>query len=224
MKERAEHMTNHPIVVENVTKTYGEHTVLSNVSICFEKNKIHGLIGRNGSGKTMLLKCICGLTPVSKGTITVNGRVLGKDSDIAPDTGIIIESPGFLPNFTGYQNLKFLADINRVITAEQIKTTIRRVGLNPDSKKKVSQYSLGMRQRLGIAQAIMETPSILLLDEPLNGIDNQGVQNIRDLFLQLRDEGITIVLASHNKEDIELLCDSIYEIDNGVLQCGKVLT
>ena len=214
-------MKNYAILVEHLTKTYGEHTVLSDVSVSFEKNKIHGLIGRNGSGKTMLLKCICGLTPVSMGKITVNGKVLGKDTDIAPNVGIIIETPGFLPNYTGYHNLKFLADINRVVSKEQIRAAIQRVGLDPDSKKKVSQYSLGMRQRLGIAQAIMENPSVLLLDEPLNGIDKQGVQEIRELFLQLRNEGITIVLASHNKDDIELLCDCIYEIDDGLLQRSR---
>lgn len=210
-------MIDYAISVENVTKFYGEHKVLSDVSIRFERNKIHGLIGRNGSGKTMLLKCICGLTPVSTGKITVNGKVIGKDTDIAPDSGIIIENPGFLPNYTGYHNLKFLADINRIASKEQIKATIKRVGLEPESKKKVSQYSLGMRQRLGIAQAIMEKPSLLLFDEPLNGIDKHGIQDIRQLFLQLREEGITIVLASHNKEDIELLCDTVCEIDNGMI-------
>lgn len=210
-------MTDSVISLENVTKIYGKNTVLSNVSISFAKNKIHGIIGRNGSGKTMLLKCICGLTIKTTGKIIVNGKEIGKDTDIAPNVGIIIEAPGFLPNYTGYHNLKFLADINGIVSKEQIKAAIKRVGLDPDSKKKVSQYSLGMRQRLGIAQAIMEKPSILLLDEPLNGIDKHGIEDIRELFLQLRNEGTTIVLASHNKEDIELLCDTVCEMDNGMI-------
>ncbi len=210
-------MNDYVIQIKDVCKVFKETTALNHVTIDFERNKIHGLIGRNGSGKTMLLKSICGFTPVTSGEIIVNGKRVGKEVDIPPDIGIIIESPGFLPNYTGYANLKFLAGINKKISKDDIKAAIQRVGLDPESKKKVGKYSLGMKQRLGIAQAIMEHPSILLLDEPMNGIDKQGVNDIRELLLQLKAEGITILLASHNSEDIQMLCDTVCEMDRGEL-------
>ncbi|MEW9095587.1 MAG: ATP-binding cassette domain-containing protein [Clostridiaceae bacterium] len=205
------------ISVRNVYKSFKEGDILKNVSVEFEKGKIHGLIGRNGSGKTMLLKCICGFVPVTSGEIFVNGKSIGKDKDVPDDVGIIIESPGFLPNYSGYNNLKFLDMINKRIGKEEIEESIRKVGLNPHSKKWVSKYSLGMRQRLGIAQAIMESPSILILDEPMNGLDSSGVNDIRRLLQELRDEGKTILLASHMKEDIEMLCDSVCKMEAGRL-------
>ena len=183
----------------------------------FETNKIHGLIGRNGSGKTVLLKCICGFLPVTEGEIWVNGKRIGKDVPVCPDTGILIEMPGFLPNYNGYQNLKFLAAIQSKIKKDKIKEVIADVGLDPDSKKWVGKYSLGMRQRLGIAQAIMEDPSLLILDEPTNGLDKNGVEDLRNLLLRLKGEGKTILLASHSGEDIRLLCDTVCEMDNGIL-------
>lgn len=203
------------IKVENITKKFGETTVLDGISLTFEKNKIHGLIGRNGSGKTMLLKCICGFVIPTTGTIYVNGMQIGKDLDVPESVGIIIEAPSFLPNYDGYTNLKFLAAINNIISKEQIYAVIEKVGLDPKSKRPVGKYSLGMRQRLGIAQALMEDPDILILDEPMNGLDNQGVADIRKLLLELRNQGKTIILASHGKEDIEILCDTVHELDRG---------
>lgn len=203
------------IKVENITKKFGETTVLDGISLTFEKNKIHGLIGRNGSGKTMLLKCICGFVIPTAGTIYVNGMEIGKDLDVPESVGIIIEAPGFLPNYDGYTNLKFLAAINNIISKEQIYAVIEKVGLDPKSKRPVGKYSLGMRQRLGIAQALMEDPDILILDEPMNGLDNQGVADIRKLLLELRNQGKTIILASHGKEDIEILCDTVHKLDHG---------
>ena len=164
------------IEISHVTKKYGAATVLNDVNISFEKGKIHGLIGRNGSGKTMLMKCICGFVPVTQGSVTVNGKKIGKDIDVPENLGAIIETPGFLNNYSGYNNLKFLAGINKKIGREQIREAISFVGLDPDSKKHVGRYSLGMRQRLGLAQAIMENPDILLLDEPMNGLDKHGVK------------------------------------------------
>lgn len=210
-------MNNLAVCVNDVCKAFKENQVLKNVSINFEKNKIHGLIGRNGSGKTMLLKCICGFVPITSGEIIVNNKRIGKDTDVPKDVGIIIETPGFLPNYNGYKNLKFLASINNIIDKKDIKSVIKRVGLDPESKKWVGKYSLGMRQRLGMAQAIMENPSILLLDEPLNGIDKHGVKDMRELLIKLRDEGKTIILASHSAEDIDMLCDTVSEMDSGVL-------
>lgn len=203
--------------VQNVVKRFRDQVVLKNVSISFEKGQIHGIVGRNGSGKTVLFKCICGLMHPEEGVILVNGKRVGRDVDMPEDIGAIIEAPGFLPNYSGYKNLRFLANIRRKIGKEEILNVLKTVGLDPESRKHVGKYSLGMRQRLGIAQAIMEDPEILILDEPMNGLDNAGVQDIRALLLELKAQGKTILLASHNHEDIAALCDTVHEMDGGVL-------
>lgn len=205
------------IEITNLCKSFKETKVLNDITIKIKKGNIIGIIGRNGSGKTVLFKCICGLVSPTKGTVKINNKILGKDMDIPDNIGVIIETPGFLPNYNGFKNLKFLAMIKNQISNEHIKDTIKLVGLNPDSKKHVGKYSLGMRQRLGIAQAIMENPDILILDEPMNGLDNDGVKDMRKLFLKLKEQGKTILLASHNKEDIEVLCDEVYMMDKGIL-------
>lgn len=205
------------IEITNLCKSFKETKVLNDITIKIKKGNIIGIIGRNGSGKTVLFKCICGLVSPTKGTVKINNKILGKDMDIPDNIGAIIETPGFLPNYNGFKNLKFLAMIKNQISNEHIKDTIKLVGLNPDSKKHVGKYSLGMRQRLGIAQAIMENPDILILDEPMNGLDNDGVKDMRKLFLSLKEQGKTILLASHNKEDIEVLCDEVYMMDKGIL-------
>ena len=204
------------IKVENVTKKFKENTVLNNVSINFEKGKIHGLIGRNGSGKTVLMKCICGFIPVTSGSITVRNKVISK-KNVPENIGLIIETPGFLPNYSGYRNLKFLADISGKANKNAIIRSIESVGLDPHSKKHVGKYSLGMRQRLGLAQAIMEDPDLLILDEPMNGLDKDGVKDMRDYLLKLKEQGKTMLIASHSAEDIEILCDTVCEMDKGVL-------
>lgn len=206
------------IEIKSLTKKFKDVTVLSDITIEFEKGKIHGLIGRNGSGKTMLMKCICGLVPYKIGEITVNGKVVGRDIDIPKNVGVIIETPGFLPNYSGLNNLKFLAKISGKIGNAEIKNAIKSVGLNPDDKKHVGKYSLGMRQRLGLAQAIMENPDILILDEPMNGLDKDGVQDMRQYLLDLKSQGKTILIASHSAEDIDALCDSVCEMEKGKLQ------
>ena len=203
------------IVLENVVKKFKDYTALRGISISFEKGKIHGIIGRNGSGKTVMMKCICGLMHPDSGKITVNGKMIGKEVDIANDIGAIIEAPGFLPNYSGYRNLKFLADIKRVIGKQEIYAAMKTVGLDPDNGKHVGKYSLGMRQRLGLAQAIMENPSILILDEPMNGLDRKGVEEMRDLLVSFREQGKTVLLASHNREDIDILCDTVQEMEDG---------
>lgn len=205
------------IEVQNVVKRFRDQVVLKNVLISFEKGQIHGIVGRNGSGKTVLFKCICGLMHPEEGVILVNGKRVGRDVDMPEDIGAIIEAPGFLPNYSGYKNLRFLANIRRKIGKEEILNVLKTVGLDPESRKHVGKYSLGMRQRLGIAQAIMEDPEILILDEPMNGLDNAGVQDIRALLLELKAQGKTILLASHNHEDIAALCDTVHEMDGGVL-------
>lgn len=206
------------IKVKNATKRFKEAVVLNNISVSFEKGKVHGLIGRNGSGKTMLMKCICGIVPLTSGEITVNGKVIGKEIDIPKNVGVIIETPGFLPGYSGYSNLKFLAAINGKIGKEEIRNAIKSVGLNPVDKKKVGKYSLGMRQRLGLAQAIMEDPELLILDEPMNGLDKDGVKDMRQYLLDLKAQGKTILIASHSAEDIDVLCDTVCEMDKGKLE------
>lgn len=207
-----------PIIqIDHVNKQFKDVKVLKDITVDFEAGEIHGLIGRNGSGKTVLMKCICGFMQPTAGSIFVDGMQVGKDVDIPQNLGVIIEAPGFLPGYSGFKNLKFLADIQKRANAAKIKAVMQRVGLDPESKKHVSKYSLGMRQRLGIAQAIMEDPDILILDEPMNGLDNHGVEDIRNLLLNLKEEGKTILIASHSAEDIAVLCDTVHEMDAGVL-------
>lgn len=205
------------ISVQHVFKDFKGEQVLKDVHHDFEEGKIHGIVGNNGSGKTVLMKCICGFMFPSSGKIFVDYEQVGKDMDFPEDLGLIIETPGFLPQYSGVKNLEILASLKKKIGRKQIAETIRRVGLDPSMKKPVGKYSLGMRQRLGIAQAIMEEPSLLILDEPLNGLDKHGVQEMRSLIKGLRDEGRTILLASHNAQDIEELCDTVCEMDGGVL-------
>lgn len=203
------------IEIQNLTKTFGTQTVISDVFGTFYPGKIYGFVGRNGSGKTVLMKMILGFIKPTSGTIKVNGKQVGKEIDIPDDIGAIIETPGFLPEYSAFQNLKLMAMIRGKITSERIRETIKLVGLDPDSKKHVGKYSLGMRQRLGIAQAIMEDPQILLLDEPLNGLDNEGVEEMRNVLLKQKDQGKLIIIASHSKEDIDILCDEIFRFDHG---------
>lgn len=209
------------IKVDKVIKKFGSDIALSNVSIEFERGKIYGIIGRNGAGKTVLFKTMIGFLKPTSGRVIVDGKEIGKDTDFADNIGIIIETPGFLSSYSGYKNLEYLASIKNMIGEKEIKESMERVGLDPNSKKKVGKYSLGMRQRLGIAQAIMENPDILILDEPMNGLDNQGVEDVREILLNLKDEEKSIILASHNKEDIEVLCDEVYEMDHGKLMASE---
>ena len=205
------------ITLANVTKRFRDTVALNQVNIEFEPGKIHGIVGRNGSGKTVLMKCICGLMHQDSGEIWVEGKRIGKDVDIPQGIGAIIEAPGFLPNFSGYRNLKFLADVHRKVSKMEIFRAMQTVGLNPENKKHVGKYSLGMRQRLGLAQAIMEDPPILLLDEPMNGLDKRGVEQMRQLLIGFKEEGKTILIASHSSEDIAILCDTVHEMDDGYI-------
>lgn len=211
-------MKEYAIILENVVKQFGEEQVLKNVSHEFERGKVHGIVGNNGSGKTVMFKCICGFMQPTEGRILVRGKEIGKDVDFPEHIGIIIESPGFLAFKTGFRNLQILASLNNRIGREEIIRTIERVGLDPALRKPVSKYSLGMRQRLGIAQAIMEDPDLLILDEPFNGLDKHGVEDIRKIIMELKTQGKTILLASHNAEDIRILCDTVCEMDAGILR------
>lgn len=207
--------TNSFIQVDDIVLRFKKDILLDHVSYQCEQRKIHGIVGRNGSGKTLLMKCICGFIRPNEGHIYVRDKEIGKDIDFTPDTGIIIETPGFIPYYSGYRNLKVLAAINNRISRKDIENAMYQVGLDPTMKKRVATYSLGMRQRLGIAQAIMEDPSLIILDEPFNGLDKHGVEEMREYFLSLKKKGKTILLTSHNTEDIEYLCDTVVEMDHG---------
>lgn len=206
------------IRVNDISLVMNKRQILSHISLELQNGNIYGLAGNNGCGKTMLMKCICGFVHPTEGQVEVDGKIIGKDLDYLPDAGIIIETPGFIGYYSGLQNLKVLAGIRHKIGQEKIRNTMRTVGLDPDLKLPVKKYSLGMRQRLGLAQAIMEEPSVLILDEPMNGLDRQGVEEIRSLLLSLKAHNKLIVIASHNAEDIKVLCDRVYEMDNGIIQ------
>lgn len=203
------------IEVIDVSKRYGRHQVLSQVRVNFAGGQIHGLVGRNGSGKTQLFKCICGYVRPEAGEVRVQGLRIGKDLPYPKGLGLILEQPGFLPQFTGRTNLALLMGLTGRVDKEKIDQALEAVGLLEAAGKRVGKYSLGMRQRLGIAQAIMEEPELLILDEPFNGLDENGVQDIRRLLLKLKDQGRTILLASHNQEDIRTLCDTVHRMAAG---------
>lgn len=201
------------IDIKDYTKTIKKKTILENINLSFESGKIYGLHGRNGSGKTMLLRAICGLILPTQGSVSIDGKIIGKDIEFPDSVGIIIESMSMLPEYSGYDNLKILAKIKKIATDDDIRTAMNAVGLDPDNKKRVGTYSLGMKQKLNIAQAIMEKPELYLLDEPTNALDEGTVNDIRDLLLSLKKDGALIIIASHNKEDLSVLCDEVIKIN-----------
>ncbi len=202
------------VVVEHVAKSFGKEQVLRDVNLTIPPGKVLGVVGNNGSGKTVLMKCICGFMRPDKGKIFVNGQQVGRDCDFPDRLGVIIETPGFIPDISGYRNLKILASLKGRIGKKEIMESLVRVGLDPSMKKPVSKYSLGMRQRLGIAQAIMEEPDVLILDEPFNGLDKAGAARMRALFKELKSQGKSMLLASHNAQDIEELCDDVHDMED----------
>lgn len=203
------------IELEHVTKRFGKTVVLEDVSLKMDAGKIYGFIGYNGSGKTVMFKCICGFLLPEEGTVYINGEPLGER--VLQEAGIIIENPAFLSGKTGLKNLELLYMLNHKRDIKYLEGLMEKVGLDPKSKKPVKNYSLGMRQRLAIAQAIMEDPEILILDEPMNGLDKNGIREVREMLLGFKAEGKTILLASHNREDIDVLCDEVYEMEAGRL-------
>lgn len=205
------------IQVNHVSKTYDGVQVLNDVSLAIEKGTTIGIVGGNGSGKSVLFKVICGFTAPDAGTVVIRNQQLGKDIDFPEKVGVFINSPGYIELYSGFKNLKFLADINGKIGSDQIKETMKMVGLNPDHKAKVKDYSLGMKQKLGIAQAIMEEQEILVLDEPFNALDYKTYNDIKVILKELKEEKRTMLLTSHNYQDIEELCDLVYLIDEGKL-------
>ncbi len=206
------------INIKNVTKQIGGNTVLSDINLTMNSGTIYGLKGKNGSGKTMLMRAIAGLITPTEGQIVIDDKILGKDISFPESIGILIENPAFLPTYSGFNNLKTIASIKGIISDEDIKSIMSRVDLNPDDKKKYKKYSLGMKQKLGIACAVMEKPDIIILDEPINAIDEDGVKVIRELLDELKKVNKIIILACHDKEELYFLSDEIIEIDAGKIK------
>lgn len=215
---RSDFVKDKNIKVKDVCKYFGKTQVLDHVNMECRQGEITGIIGRNGAGKTVLFKIICGLLSLDSGEILINGIKRERQADVLPSVGIIIEEPAFLKNYSGIKNLEYLYMINHKNNRQYLESIMEKVGLDPKSKKHVGKYSMGMRQRLAIAQSIMEEPEFLILDEPFNGLDSHGVNEMRELFLELKKRGKVILIASHNSEDINILCDNVYSMESGILK------
>lgn len=206
------------LVAEKVCKTIRNAEILRDVDLELEGGTIYGFVGRNGSGKTMLFRALSGLMGLTSGQVTLDGKLLHRDFSVLPSLGIVLEHVGLYPGLTGVENLRYLARLTGKIGTAEIRTAIERVGLDPDDRRTYRKYSLGMKQRLAIAQAVMEAPDVIMLDEPTNGLDDDGVKKIRDLILEEKARGALILLASHNQEDIRILSDKLYRIEAGRLE------
>lgn len=203
--------------IKNLSKTISKNAVLNNISIEMEKGKIYGLRGKNGSGKTMLMRSICGLIVPTEGEIVIDGESLHKDISFPRSIGALIETPGFISSYSGFKNLKILASIQNKILDSDIENILLELGLSPHDKKKFKKYSLGMKQKLGIAAAIMENPDIIILDEPINALDESSVTKVKELLLRYKKSGSLIIISCHDKEELEYLCDEIFCIENGTI-------
>lgn len=206
------------IEIINYTKVIQGITVLKDINVSMESGKIYGFEGKNGSGKTMLMRGICGLITASSGYIGIDGELLGKDISFPRSVGAIIEKPGLLPYYSGYKNLKILSQIKKQIGDREIDTALKRLGIYDVRNKKVKTYSLGMKQKLGIAAAIMEEPDLLVLDEPFNGLDSESIVNLEQIIKEQKSNGKLVVLSCHDKELLEEVSDQIFFIENGRLQ------
>lgn len=207
--------------IKGLTKKFKKRTVLRDINLSLEFGNIYGFIGANGSGKSVFFKTICGFLKPDKGTVTVNGKTIGKGIDFLPSLGVVIEKPGFIENYNQFENLKYLAQINNVIDDKKIIEVLHRVGLDINNKEKVKTFSLGMRQRLAIAQAIMEDQKIIILDEPFNGLDKNGCNQIKNLLMELKSPDRLILLTSHIEGDIDSLSDYIFEFSDGKISLVK---
>lgn len=203
------------LIADKIGKSIKGNIILQEISLHLSSGNIYGFVGRNGSGKTMLFRALSGLMSVDTGRISFDGQVLHKDISVIPSLGIVLENAGLFPNMTGKENLQYLADFHGRVGQEEIDTAIRRVGLDPKDSRLYKKYSLGMKQRLAIAQAVMEHPDVIMLDEPTNSLDEYGVEEIRKIIAEEKKRGAIILLASHNKEDIKILADELYRIEEG---------
>ena len=203
------------IKITDVNKTIKKAPILRDINLEFSGGKVYGLRGKNGSGKTMLMRAICGLITPDSGIIDINGKILGKDISFPESIGVLIENPAFIGNYTGFKNLKVLASIQNRIGDEQIIKALEDIGLDPDDKRTYRKYSLGMKQKLGIAAAVMENPDIIILDEPINALDDVSVEKVHDILEEQKKRGAVIIIACHDKEELDQLSDEIIEISDG---------
>lgn len=203
------------IKITDVNKTIKKAPILRDINLEFTGGKVYGLRGKNGSGKTMLMRAICGLITPDSGIIDINGKILGKDISFLESIGVLIENPAFIGNYTGFKNLKVLASIQNRIGDEQIRKALEDIGLDPDDKRTYRKYSLGMKQKLGIAAAVMENPDIIILDEPINALDDVSVEKVHDILEEQKKRGAVIIIACHDKEELDQLSDEIIEISDG---------
>lgn len=210
------------VELKNVTKEIKGNVILNNITLDFYKGKIYGIKGKNGSGKTMLFRAICGFIR-TEGTVIVNGKEVGRDGSYPDSVGVLLENPGFISTYTGFKNLKYLAEINNTIGEEDIRNTLKEVGLDPNDKKSFRKYSLGMKQKLGIAQAVMENPQVIILDEPTNALDEESVKNINSMILREKEAGKLILISNHNRDELEMVCDEIYSIESGKIIKHEVM-
>lgn len=210
------------IEVKDYTKIIKGATILDNINITFESGKCYGLKGKNGSGKTMLMRAVSGLITATKGAVVIDGETLGREISFPRSIGVLIENPAFIANYTGYKNLELLACIQKRVGKDEIRKTMEDVGLEPDDKRKYRKYSLGMKQKLGIASAFMEKPDIIILDEPINAIDEAGVVKVKKMIQEAKSRGAVIITACHDAEELQELSDEIIQITEGrVVQNGK---
>ncbi len=210
------------IELKNVTKEINGNLILSNINLNLDRGKIYGIKGKNGSGKTMLFRAICGFIR-SDGSVIVDGKAIGKDGSYPDSIGVLLENPGFLPNYSGFKNLKYLAEINNKINDNDITNILKEVGLDPTEKKSFRKYSLGMKQKLGIAQAIMENPDVVILDEPTNALDEESVKKINSMIVKLKNDNKLVLISNHNRDELEMICDEIYSIENGKIYDHMVI-
>ncbi|MBE6059216.1 MAG: ATP-binding cassette domain-containing protein [Clostridium sulfidigenes] len=210
------------IELKNVTKEINGNLILSNINLNLDRGKIYGIKGKNGSGKTMLFRAICGFIRTD-GSVIVDGKAIGKDGSYPDSIGVLLENPGFLPNYSGFKNLKYLAEINNKINDNDITNILKEVGLDPTEKKSFRKYSLGMKQKLGIAQAIMENPDVVILDEPTNALDEESVKKINSMIVKLKNDNKLVLISNHNRDELEMICDEIYSIENGKIYDHMVI-
>lgn len=203
------------IEIKDAVKIINKNVVLDNISLNMRSGNIYGLKGKNGSGKTMLMRAICGMIHLTDGTVKIDDKIISKDITFPENVGVLIENPSFLGSFSGFENLKLLASIKSQISDERIKEVMTEVGLEPDDKKKYRKYSLGMKQKLGIAAAYMENPDLVIMDEPLNALDDESVEKVKDILKNLKKEGKLIIVSCHDNEELQSIADTIIELNSG---------
>lgn len=201
--------------IKNLSKSISGKSILEHIDLAMDRGRIYGLRGKNGSGKTMLMRSICGLILPMEGTICINGEILHKDISFPRSIGALIENPGFIAEYSGFKNLSTLASIKKAVTTEEIRSLMQKMELDPDDKKKFKKYSLGMKQKIGIIAAIMEQPELIVLDEPINALDEKSVNIVKELLLEQRKRGALIIISCHDKEELEFLADEVFCLENG---------